>query len=116
MRYKPSNAVIVRGATAPFTLTIDTEEDLSSWMVTFTLRTEITSTGSPLVTFNSEDSRMTVTENVVGVTLTPTDTFLIPENLEQVYIQVQMEKDGVIDQTWIYSVAVAQTLTREATE
>jgi hypothetical protein len=59
---------------------------------------------------------MTVTGNVVGVTLTPTDTFLIPENLEQVYIQVQMEKDGVIDQTWIYSVAVAQTLTREATE
>lgn len=115
MRYKPSNAVIVRGATAPFTLTIDTEEDLSSWVVTFTLRTEITSTGSPLIAFDSTDSRMTVSENVVGVTLSSANTFLIPENLEQVYIQVQMEKDGVVDQTWIYSITVAQTLTQEST-
>lgn len=115
MRYKPSDSTIVRGATAPFTFQIETQEDLSSWQTTFTLRDSITSTGNPLLSVVSGDSRMSVDEQTIGVALTPTDTYKIPENLDMVYIQLSFEKDGVKTMTWIYSVNVAQTLEKEGT-
>lgn len=114
MRYKPSDSVIVRGATAPFTFTIKTDEDLSDWTVTFTLRTGITNSGSPLISIDSTSSQMSVSEQTITLTLTPTQTYLIPENTEMAYIQLSFEKDSVVDMTWIYSVNVAQTLVEAA--
>lgn len=116
MTIKNTNANLTRGATAPFTLTVDTTAELATWKVTFTLRTEVAQSGEPLITFDNEDERMTVAGQTVGVVLTPSDTYSIPENCKTVYIQLLLEKDGVIDATWIYSIGVLPNLLPEAEE
>lgn len=113
MQLKNTNADLTRGATAPFTLTVDTNADLSTWKVTFTLRTEVCQTGNPLITFDNEDERMTVSGHTVGVVLSSSDTYDIPENCKMVYIQLLLEKDGVVDATYIYTIGVMPNLLPE---
>ena len=115
--FKKSKATITRGATAPFALLVDVdpELDLSSWTTTFTLRTDIKQSGEPLISFDNSDSRMTVSGRTVGVTLPPEDTYDIPEFCRCVFIQLLLEKDGVVDATWVYSVEVTPNLKPEAT-
>ena len=113
MTIKNTNANLTRGATAPFTLTVDTTVDLSTWKVTFTMRTDACQTGTPFLTFDNTDNRMTVQEQTVGVVLSSSDTYDIPENCKTVYIQLLLEKDGVIDATWVYSVGVMPNLLPE---
>lgn len=114
MTVKNTYANLTRGATAPFTLTVDTTAELDTWKVTFTLRTEVAQSKEPLITFDNEDSRMTVTGQTVGVVLSSSDTYSIPESCKVVYFQLLLEKDGVVDATWIYSIGVLPNLLPEA--
>jgi len=113
MVVKNSYKHIVRGATAPFTLKLKTNADLADWKITFTLRKEITGTGHPLIAFDNTDARMVVSGNTVGVVLSSEDTYNIPENVKVIFIQLILEKDGVVDTTWIYSIGVLPNLLPE---
>ena len=116
--FKKSKTTITRGATAPFILSVgvDPSLDLSSWKVTFTLRTNVLQSGEPLFSFDNTDSRMTVSGTTVTVTLGPEDIYTIPELCRCVFIQLLLEKDGIVDATWVYSVEVTPNLKPEETE
>ncbi len=113
MVVKNSYKQIVRGATAPFNLKLKTNADLAGWKVTFTLRKEISGTGHPLIAFDNTDERMVVSGNTVGVVLSSEDTYSIPEKVKVVYIQLILEKDGVVDTTWIYAIGLLPILLPE---
>lgn len=109
-RYLETQYAVTRGTTCPITMTLKTEEDLTEWTVVFTMRASVADTGEPIVQFDSTDSRMSVDEQTVTVTLTDTDTWAIPEKAVNVFIQINIEKDGTVYATYVYSLAVGPNI------
>lgn len=116
MVVKNSYKFIVRGATAPIALKLKTEADISDWNITFTLRTEVSGVGNPLISFNNQDERMVVEGNTVGIVLGPEDTYEIPDGCKVVFIQLLLEKGGVVDATWVYNLGVLPNLLPQTPE
>ena len=101
---------LTRGTMVPLIMEVSELGDLTEWTVTFTMRATLTSSGDPICQYTSEDEELSVDEDEVTVDLSETDTWAIPENVEQVYIQLNFSKEDRAVATEIYSLDVAKNL------
>ena len=110
-RYLETQYAVTRGTTCPITMKLNTDEDLTEWTVMFTMRASVADNGDPIVQFDSSDTRMSVDEQTVTVTLTDDDTWRIPEKAVSVFIQLNIENsDGVVYATYVYSLGVGPNI------
>ena len=114
MNYIATHNSITRGTAFPLVMEITELGDLTEWDVTFTMRTNITSTGDPLLQCDNEDLLyMRVTANKVTVNLSQLDTLDIPENAKLVFIQLNFTKLAKTVATEIYSLAVLPNIKKQ---
>lgn len=114
MNYIGTTTTITRGTAVPLILEISELGDLTDgWDITFTMRTSITSTGDPLLQCDNKDATMSVSAGSVTINLTESDTWLIPEGVETVFIQLNFRKLVKVVATDVYALGVAPNLLKQ---